>query len=177
MNWPVLCFDRDQTLNLNPPQNGKAVPLSWVQYYAHFTNLDVWATGNQQLQIEAGVPTPYEASQMLKDDGHSVRYDPSGSHQARRNGLQIIEKLYSEVYDNPSFLVVDDANLTAFAQDTKWQYYSPAEFVSFIKEGDSELPDPDTDLVSGETYNNTTEHGTYDSMMNRLSKLLQKTDS
>lgn len=46
----VVCFDRDLTIDINPPENKESVPLSLVKYLAHqVSTVDVWATGNRHL--------------------------------------------------------------------------------------------------------------------------------
>ena len=53
----VFAFDRDSTVDVNPPDDGSpAVPLDWVMHLAHHTEHEVWATGNQQLVAEADIP-------------------------------------------------------------------------------------------------------------------------
>ncbi|MDN4032221.1 hypothetical protein, partial [Chryseobacterium gambrini] len=50
------CFDRDYTVSVNPHPTRKSVPLWWVTQLAHQRpRVDVWATGNQMLTIEASI--------------------------------------------------------------------------------------------------------------------------
>jgi len=49
MDLPVLCFDRDNTIDVNPSPEYEPVPLSWVQYYAHFSPHDTWKVVNSGL--------------------------------------------------------------------------------------------------------------------------------
>lgn len=172
MQYPVLCFDRDQTIDLNPAPDMEPVPLSWVQFYAHNTQLHVWATGNQQLQIEAGIPTPYEARQLMIDNDHSVDDVPGGGDRYREDRLSIIDTLYNLVGDEPTFIVVDDARLNNFCERNRgWSWYKSEGFVKNIDS--MEIPDPDPDMVSGEPYYNTEKHGTYNEMLDTLHEKLK----
>lgn len=168
MTQTVLCFDRDQTIDVNPPPNEEVVPLSWVQYFAHKTNdcIDVWATGNRQLQIEAGIPTPYEAKQMLINKGYNI----TSSISLRRGGLDTIEILYSNIYSDIQFIVVDDENLNTYSNKELWVWYRPNEFYRDIESisENLDIPDPRSNNMSGESYYDTTKYGTYEDLMDRL---------
>lgn len=171
MKYPVLCFDRDGTVDLNPNPNLEPVPLSWVQYYAHETKLHVWATGNQQLQIEAGIPTPYEAREMLMKKGYKVGNVPGGGDKYRNDRLSIIDTLYNSIDEDPSFIVIDDARLDVFCErNTGWSWYKSDEFVEKIDNID--IPKPDSSSVSGEPYYDTEKHGTYNELLEHLDKNL-----
>lgn len=171
MQYPVLCFDRDQTIDLNPDPHLEPVPLSWVQFYAHNTKLHVWATGNQQLQIEAGIPTPYEARQLMIGNGYSVNEVPGGGDRYREDRLSIIDTLYNLIGDDPTFIVVDDARLNNFCERNEgWSWYKSEGFVENID--DIDIPNPDPDSVSGEPYYNTEEHGTYNEILDALEEKL-----
>lgn len=64
----VYCFDRDSTVDVNPPDSGHAgVPLEWVRYLAHETEHAVWATGNQKLAAEADLPGDEEVIEQFVD--------------------------------------------------------------------------------------------------------------
>lgn len=166
----IICFDRDQTLDINPPKDKRAVPLSWVQYFAHKTDedIDVWATGNAQLQIEAGIPTPYEAKKILFDNNYSV----NKSLTFRRDGLDIIERLYNELYDNPKFIVVDDENLSNYTNNQDWYWYKPNEFFIDINNVVEEhsIPNPQQNNMTGKPYYETDKYGTYSSLMDRINR-------
>lgn len=168
MKQNILCFDRDQTLDINPPPDKKVVPLSWVQFFAHKTDgkIDVWATGNRQLQIEAGIPTPYEANRMLIDQGYSV----NKSLNFRRDGLDIIEKLYTNIYSDVQFIVVDDENLTTFSNKKHWVWYRPNKFYNNIKSisDNLDIPNPQSNSMIGEPYYDTNKYGTYNNLIDRL---------
>lgn len=169
MDFPVLCFERDNTVDVSPPLEEEPVPLSWVQFFAHETEHDVWATGNQQLQIEAGIPTPYEAKQKLEENGRQVSKTAAGGHENRTTRLRLIEDLYVDIYgQKASFIVVDNASLRTFASDTNWTYYAPGEFVKRVQKEQTPLPDPTGNKMSGEQYMNTNEHGTYKELLQRI---------
>lgn len=169
----VLCFDRDYTIDLNPHPLKEAVPLDWVQYFAHNCSItDVWATGNKQLQIEAGLPTVYEAKNLLKKSGYIV----TENTRSRIGRLKILHKLYMRTDTQVTFIVVDDTNVRNYTEsETNWYYYKPWDFyieISTIidKHG---LPNPRNNNMSGETYSDTTKHGTYNSLLNRLEEKLE----
>jgi hypothetical protein len=167
MKYPVLCFDRDQTVDVNPPMDGKSVPLSWIQYYAHKTDLHVWATGNQQLQIEAAIPTPYEARQLLIDNEFKVEYHSGGGHKYRTDRLKIIDLLYNKISEDPKFIVVDDSKLSGFcSRNEGWNWYSPDDFVKQLN--DIDVPEPKSQEVSGEPYYDTEKYDTYNEMLETL---------
>jgi hypothetical protein len=151
MNEPVLCFDRDRTVDVSPPASGTPVPLSWVQFYAHRTGHDVWATGNPRLCREAGIPSPREARQLLV----AASVDPVAEYDRMNTGridrLRLLEQLY-DVTDQADvrFVVVDDTDVTAFTDGREWSYYQPGEFVSAVESGT--LPRPDPEAVPGDSY-------------------------
>jgi hypothetical protein len=49
----VLAFDRDWTVDVNPHPHREAVALEWVLYWAHDSDHEVWAIGNQDLVDDA----------------------------------------------------------------------------------------------------------------------------
>lgn len=164
---PILCFDRDQTIDVNPDPELDPVPLSWVQFFAHETDLHVWATGNQQLQIEAAIPTPYEAREILINKGHEVRFMPGGGNKYREDRLKILDRLYKEMSVDAKFIVVDDAKLSGFCnRNDRWDWYNSEEFVENIDS--TNIPEPQEGLVSGEPYYNTEEHGTYNRILDEI---------
>lgn len=64
----VYAFDRDSTVDVNPPDSGHpAVPLSWVRQLAHDTEHVVWATGNQKLVDEADIPGDEETAARFQE--------------------------------------------------------------------------------------------------------------
>lgn len=52
----VFAFDRDSTVDVNPPAGRDPVPLEWVRYLAHETEHEVWAHGSYKLTGEADIP-------------------------------------------------------------------------------------------------------------------------
>jgi len=63
----VFAFDRDSTVDVNPPDDGsRAVPLAWMRYLAHETEHAVWVTGNQRLVDEAEIPGDDEAIERYR---------------------------------------------------------------------------------------------------------------
>lgn len=169
MQYPVLCFDRDQTIGLNPHPDMDPVPLSWIQFYAHKTPLHVWATGNQQLQIEAGIPTPYEARELMIENNHSIGEVPGGGDRYIEDRLSIIDTLYNLIDDEPTFIVVDDYRLNNFCERNEgWSWYKSERFIKNIDSID--IPNPDPDIVSGVPYYNTEKYGTYNEVLDTLKK-------
>lgn len=175
MELPILCFDRDQTVDVNPDPDLEPVPLSWVQFFAHKTDLHVWATGNQQLQIEAAIPTPYEAREILIDNGHKIRFMPGGGNKYREDRLKILDRLYEEMNIDAEFLVVDDARLSGFCnRNDGWDWCNSEEFVEGIESID--VPKPDEESVSGDPYYNTEENGTYNKMLKNIDSMVESAE-
>lgn len=76
----VYAFDRDSTLDVNPPDDGsQGVPLEWVRHLAHETEHAVWATGNQTLTDEVDIPGDEEAI-----DGYRRRWGDPSDHVEQR---------------------------------------------------------------------------------------------
>jgi len=151
MREPVFCFDRDKTIDVSPPERGPAVPLGWVQYYAHHTEHDVWATGNPRLCREAGIPSPREARELLDAAGCEPVAPYDRMNSGRIDRLRLLEQLYGESYDgNVEFVVVDDTDVTGYTDGRSWSYYPPAEFVAAVNDG--AYSTPDTAAVSGSPY-------------------------
>ncbi len=89
----VFAFDRDSTVDVNPPDDGSpAVPLEWVAYLAHETDHEVWATGNQRLAEEADIPGDEAAVQ-----GYIDRWGNPEDHIAARPAPNLEE----QVLDDP----------------------------------------------------------------------------
>lgn len=146
----VVCFDRDFTIDVNPPvsDDREAVPLWWVKQLAHapeFDHVDVWATGNQRLCGEADIPGFADARALYEDywtDPVHRRY-PSRSGEldvwepSRQLGLQLIYELY-QVYDGtlPLFIVVDDFDLRTLEG---FDHYFPWDFVDAVENGQAPL--------------------------------------
>lgn len=170
MRQPVFCFDRDKTVDVSPPSRGRAVPLSWIQYYAHCTDHDVWATGNPRLCSEAGIPSPREARALLVAAGCEpvAVYDRMNSGRIDR--LRLLNQLYMESYDREiQFVVVDDTDVTPYTDERPWSYYTPDEFVTAVE--DEVHPEPNVDAVRGDPYS-APEHG--DSYRTQLERFEQR---
>lgn len=176
MEFPVLCFGRDQTIDTNPPVEGLAIPLYWVQYYAHYTDHHVWATGNQQLQIEAGIPTPYEAREILIQKGHPISSPPGGGENYRYDRLNIIHRLYNEIFESPSFVVVDNSDLVNIGNMKQWKHYEPEKFLRGVEDETIDLPRPEESIADGEPYQNTNKYGTYDEILGRIDRMLHEAE-
>lgn len=160
MEFPVILFGYDETIG-NGSQN---VPLSYVQYYAHETDHHVWAIGNQQLQIEAAVPTPYEAKKILIENGISVPYSSGGGHVHRKDRLNIINLLYENIQGNGEVIVIDGTNHTGFcSRYDNWTWYHPKDFDEITR-----ISEPDVTGVSGDPYNNTNQFGTYKEILSYI---------
>lgn len=173
MKTPVLCFDRDGVIDLSPPEDGDAVPISWIQFYAHYSEHHVWACGNQQLQIEAGIPTPYEANNILSRNGIDTNLSSAGGHKNAKDRIMIIDALYHNAYDNASFVVVSRRELPEFSDSINWTVISSNEFVQAVNSEILDIPEPNEDMVSGEPYYDTNKHGTYRQMLSNIEKSLR----
>ena len=172
MELPILCFNRDRTVDVNPDPELEPVPLSWVQFFAHKTDLHIWATGNQQLQIEAAIPTPYEAREILIDNGYNIRFMPGGGNQYREDRLRILDRLYEEMNVDAEFIIVDGTRLGGFcSRNDKWDCYNSEEFVRSIDS--MNIPEPNEELVSGEPYYDTEKYGTYNEMLDNINTMVQ----
>lgn len=173
MQHPILCFDRDRTVDVNPPESGRAVPLSWVQFYAHRTDHDVWATGNPRLCREAGIPSPREARRLLvaADREPVAPYDRMNTGRIDR--LRLLDQLYEETYDREvRFVVVDDTDVTEYTDGRPWSYYHPGEFVAAVEEGAFPQPDPNT--VTGAPYGDPTRGDGYHAQLERFERRLSE---
>jgi len=166
----VICFDRDYTIDVNPPRDRDVVPLQWVKHLAHSAatdTIDVWATGNQHLVTEAAIPGIRTAKELWDtinipdveasfdkprdDDGEEIStYKPQ-----RREGLRLIKDLYDPVDGvEPDFVVVDDANLTDLERHG-WTYYRPWDFVDAVEADDAPIEIPsELDFCNEPTMSN-----------------------
>lgn len=132
----VFMFDRDRTVDVNPPRDKDAVPLSWVKHLAHETNNKVFATGNQHLRKEALIPGMEEAKMIWEDmRGYPVEYDDAGYADgfkpSRRNGLRMVKEIHP---DENEFIVVDDIDLRDMAEEGIIHYY-PWDFYKEVQNG------------------------------------------
>lgn len=164
----VICFDRDLTVDVNfdteeemVPDDGQPVPLEWVIWLAHESEHHIWATGNQHLRKEAGIPGIREARDLWEGEfHHSVKkdYPDKGWHSykpARRDGLKIIKDVYDAKFPDESFEfhVVDDVYLKDMDHFFHWYPWKFREVVG-EKGLPVEIPDetgvPSDPLQSGE---------------------------
>ncbi len=141
----VLAFDRDWTVDVNPHPRREAVSLEWVQYWAHETNHEVWAIGNQDLVDEADIPGTVES--VRRRDGHIDalgEQDEFGNYEwwpEREERLRILAGLFP---DAKGYVVVDDLDLSHV---DGWDHYHAWDFVDRLQEGEMELSTPSNDLV------------------------------
>lgn len=177
--YHVLCFDRDLTVSTSPHPDRQSVPLAWVQTWAHtHSNVDVWATGNQTLTDEARVPgrvtaaaawdTAYPDQNVVEEHYTGTSYGTSDKPRpTRTDGLEIIDDLYSAIgADHVQFVVVDDIDLAAFADEhDRWTHMYPWSFYNHVTkhgvEPDDEydygrVPKPRDTHEFGTNYKNTT---------------------
>jgi len=127
----VLAFDRDWTVDVNPPPNREAVPLEWVTYWAQQTDHKVWAIGNQDLVYEAGIPGIVEAVRqyhgnldVLGEQDGNDRYE---SWPSRERRLELLAELFP---DATGYIVVDDIDLSHV---DGWDHYTAWEFLEAIE--------------------------------------------
>lgn len=129
--WTVFAFDRDDTIDLNPPpwEDREAVPLEWVAYLAHRTGHIVSATGNQLLKQEASIP----GTQEIIDAHPNVDLAQEGTTESLYFSRQQRIQLLSELYPNAEqHIVVDDVDLSAL---DSWTHYFSWDFVPAAREG------------------------------------------
>jgi len=160
----VLCFDRDYTVSVNPHPDHRAVPIGWIQWYAHCTDIPVWATGNQHLKSECEIPGLSEAeSSWEKYAGEEYNYENSQFEDfhkpRRRDGLRLIQDLYEETFPDQQFrfVVVDDEDVSDLEEEGPWTWYAPWEFVEAVEVGDFALEEPPEDAFrnDGVPFNST----------------------
>ena len=131
----VFAFDRDETVDTNPPKNRPAVPLTWVRHLAHETDHEVWAIGNQMLRGEADIPGVSEAYARLPSDDHHFG-DPSvGIPREKR--VQMLSVIFPEA---EQYIVIDDVNLKHL---DGWTHYFPWDFVEAVETGELLIPLPE----------------------------------
>lgn len=147
----VVCFDRDETVSVNPAPDREAVPLSWVKELAHGRDdVDVWATGNQHLRAEAAIYGIDEARDLWESyNERSVKpeYESRGYHSykpARMEGLRLIEDVYDAYAESmPTMVVVDDVDLRGLEG---FFHYFPWDFVEAVQADDA-VVEIDTDTA------------------------------
>ena len=130
----VLAFDRDWTVDVNPHPRREAVPLEWVQYWAHETGHEVWAIGNQNLVEEADIPGTVES--IRRRDGHVDalgEQDEYGYYEwwpEREERLRILGELFP---DAEGYIAVDDLDL---GHVDGWEHYHAWDFVEHVRQGE-----------------------------------------
>lgn len=150
----VLSFDRDSTVDVNPPedQEREAVPLSWVKYFAHECDeIAVWVHGNQKLCDEGSLPGMATAIDLWTEAtsgdpwadfelaGESTSAIP---YHHRRDRLRIIQDLYTDApRGQPEFIVIDDADLSDLSSEG-WTHYFSWDFVPELRNGDGPVNEP-----------------------------------
>lgn len=129
----VLALDRDWTIDSNPHPNRAAVPLDWVQFWAHETDHEVWAIGNQDLVYEAGIPGVVEAVkrqhgnlEILGEQGEDGYYE---SWPSREHRLELLAELFPDAHTH---FVIDDLDLSHV---DGWEHYHAWEFVEEVQDG------------------------------------------
>lgn len=127
----VFAFDRDETVDVNPPKGRRAVPLSWVRHLAHETHHEVWAIGNQQLRDEAGIPGIEEALREFPGE--------TTAGLTREKRIRMVGQLFP---DADAYYVVDDLNLNHL---DGWTHYFPWDFVTAVEEGHLRIPLPEVE--------------------------------
>lgn len=129
----VLAFDRDWTVDVNPPPDREAVPLDWVQYWAHKTDHEVWAIGKQDLVYEAGIPGVVEAVRRYHGNLNKLgEQDDAGRYEwwpSRERRLELLAELFPDAF---RYIVVDDLDLSHVEG---WDHYTAWEFREEIEEG------------------------------------------
>lgn len=144
----VLAFDRDWTVDVNPHPNREAVPLSWVRYWAHETDHEVWAIGNQDLVEEADIPGTVECIRQRDGDITALgEQDEAGYYEwwpERDERLNILLELFP---DADQYIVVDDIDLSHVGG---WDHYYAWDFTEKVRQGDIPLDTPaDTHRTDG----------------------------
>ncbi|ELY77940.1 hypothetical protein [Natrinema gari] len=154
----VLCFDRDYTVSVNPHPDERAVPIGWVQWWGHCTDIPVWATGNQHLRVEAEIPGIREAEHAWEDYLDNGEYEYKNSQfedywkPRRRDGLRLVQDVYQEAFPDKDFqfVVVDDADVSDLEDEGPWTHYLPWDFVEAVESVEAEVEQPPSDAFRNE---------------------------
>jgi len=138
----ILAFDRDQTVDVNPPANKEAVPLSWIEHWDAETDHEVWAIGNQELKSEAGIPGVREAVLELENEWYRefTETDDDDSVDGWPRRARRVEMLAELFPDADGYVVVDDKDLSYV---DGWSHYFPWEFVDAVRTGALTLDVPE----------------------------------
>lgn len=138
----VFAFDRDWTVDVNPPPQQEAVPLSWVQHLAHETPHEVFAIGNQLLAEEAAIPGivdivgRHDEADWMETLGTKQSNGYYEHFPTRRERLHMLAEIFP---DADARIVVDDIDLSDV---TGWTHYHAWEFVPAIERSDIGTPLP-----------------------------------
>jgi len=161
----VLCFDRDSTVSVNPHPDERAVPIGYIQWWAHVEEIPVFATGNQHLRVEAEIPGISEAERAWEEYVTGEEYQYSNSQfedyikPRRRDGLRLIQDLYEETFPDQKFrfIVVDDSDVSDLEDEGPWTHYFPWDFVEAVESGEFALEEPPSDAYrnDGVPFNST----------------------
>ncbi|ELY39866.1 adaptin [Natronorubrum tibetense GA33] len=146
----VLAFDRDWTVDVNPPPDRSAVPLDWVTFWAHDIEHEVWAIGNQQLVYEAGIPGVIEAVDRYYGDLDIIgEQDESGEYDfwpSRERRLELLAELFP---DARKHIVIGDSDCSHV---DGWEQYTAWEFREAVTTGSLSAffhpPSIDSDTIS-----------------------------
>ncbi len=135
----------------------RSVPIGWVQWYAHETDIPVFASGNQHLKSECEIPGLSEAERLWNEvKGEEYEYSNSEFENhikpRRRDGLRLIRALYEETFPDEDFrfIVVDDEDVSDLENEGPWTYYTPWDFVEAVESGDFALEEPPSDAFRNE---------------------------
>lgn len=116
-----FCWDRDGTVNIGKWPG--PIPVEWVEYLAHETHHEVWATGNQSLKQEADIPGTSDLLDSIPGHEAVLHRNPG-----RRERLRLVKR----VVDADLFVVIDDVDLKDMEEEGFF-YYTPDDFIdSFI---------------------------------------------
>ena len=97
------------------------MPLALVRHLAHGTGHQVWATGNQLLKAEAGIPGIDEIiARALAEDL------PVPIKLRRERRIELLGDLFPEA---DAHIVVDDFCLSAIPG---WHWYAPETFMELV---------------------------------------------
>jgi hypothetical protein len=161
----VLCFDRDSTVSVNPHPEHRAVPIGWLQAWAHEAEIPVWASGNQHLRVEAEIPGIAEAEYAWEEYLGHGEYEYENSQfedyikPRRRDGLRLVQDVYEAAFPDEDFqfVVVDDADVSDLEDEGPWTHYFPWDFVEAVESGDFALEEPPSDAYrnDGVPFNST----------------------